>query len=278
MNMSLLQSILFGLVSGFSEFLPISARGQGDILLYLFGISGRDPVMSLIIHVGMLIALYTAMRPQFDQLNREKKLMRRSRNRMDRPAFQLIADIKLVKNAVIPMLFVVVIIRYILRLNFRLPVTCLILLINGIILYLPERMMQGNKNASGMSPLDSYLMGLCGGVSILSGFSGVGLILSTAISRGADRQKAWNWALLLMFPVLAAESILDIIDLISGSGAIAGFGHFFHYLLAGLFTFAAARGGIALMRRLVKSTNTSVFAYYCWGAALFSFLLYLSVI
>ena len=176
------------------------------------------------------------------------------------------------------MLFAIVILRYILRLDFRLPVTCLMLLINGIILYLPERMMQGNKNASGMSPFDSYLLGLCGGLSILSGFSGVGLILSAAISRGADRQKAWNWAILLMFPALAAEGVLDIVDLISGSGAAAGFGHFFHYLLAGVFAFAAARGGIALMKKLIKSRNLSIFAYYCWGAALFSFLLYLSVI
>lgn len=278
MNMNWLQSILFGLVSGLSEFLPISSRAHSDVLLHLFGLGDRDPVMLLIIHVAMLLALFGAMRPQLDQFEREKKLRHRNRKRQDGQVLQALADRRVVNNAIIPMLILMILLRYILRLDIQLPLSSLLLLINGIILYLPERMMQGNKDASGMSQLDSYLLGLAAALCVLSGFSGVGLVLSVALFRGADRQKAWNWTLLLMFPALAAQGVMDIIDWISGVGAIAGISHFFHYLLGGVSTYFAAWAGILLMKRLIRNGNPSVFAYYSWGAALFSFLLYLSVI
>ena len=278
MNMSFLQSVLFGLVSGITEFMPISARAHSDILLYLFGIGSKDPVMSLLTRIAMLIALYSAMRPQFEQINREKKLHHRNRRRSSGPSLQALADIRVVRNAIAPMLMLMFLLRYIFKLNIQLPLASLMLLINGIVLYLPDRMMLGNKDASSMSQFDSYLLGLGAALSVLSGLSGVGLVLSIALFRGADRQKAWNWALLLMFPALAAEGVIDIVDWISGTGMIAGFSSFFQYVTAALTTYIAARCGIFLMRQLVKNNTTSVFAYYSWGAALFSFLLYLSVI
>ena len=276
MNMNWLQSILLGLVPGITEFLPISSRAHSEVFRYLYGISGKDPVLSLVMHIAMLVALFFAMRPEFDQVQREKKLRHRSKARGDSAALQALADQRVVKNAIIPMWLLMLLLRYILRWEVQLPVTSLILLFNGIVLYLPSRMMLGNKNATGMSLLDSYLLGLSGALCILSGFSGVGLILSVALFRGADRQKAWNWASFMMFPALTAEAVIDIVDLISGVGG-SGSG-FFQYVLVAIATFLAAYGGILLMRRLIKANQLSVFAYYSWGAALFSFLLYLSVI
>ena len=49
------------------------------------------------------------------------------------------------------------------------------------------------------------------------------------------------------------------------------------YLVAGLAAFAGAWLGIRLIRALTVHMGLDIFAYYCWGAALLAFILYLSV-
>lgn len=275
--MNWLQSILFGLVSGLSEFIPISAQAHSDIFHYMFGIVEKDPVMSLFINIALLISLLTALRMQFDQLQREQKLQRRNRKNPSLGSLHTLADIRLVKNAAIPMLICMVLLRYILRIQIQLPVTSAILILNGIIIYLSERMVHGNKDAHRMSLLDSYCIGIAGALSLFSGLSAIGLMMSLALARGADRLRAWSWALYLMIPAICASIIMDFVSIFAGNATIPFFSSLIHYILAALAAFAAGRLAIFLMRRLIRQGNNTVFAYYSWGAALFSFLLFLSV-
>ena len=54
MNFSWLESLIYGLISGLAEFLPISAEGHQHIMLYLFGGELRDPVRDFFVHIGLL--------------------------------------------------------------------------------------------------------------------------------------------------------------------------------------------------------------------------------
>ena len=56
-----------------------------------------------------------------------------------------------------------------------------------------------------------------------------------------------------------------------------GFLVFVSYIVSAGLAFAAAMLGIKLMRRLAAGKGYGIFAYYCWGLALFTFILNLVV-
>ena len=58
--MNWLQGIIYGLISGFAEFLPVSSHAHQRITLYLFGVEGRDPVLSFVVRLAGSFADQTA--------------------------------------------------------------------------------------------------------------------------------------------------------------------------------------------------------------------------
>ena len=62
MNINWLESILFGLVSGFAEFLPVSSNAHKTIFLFLFGVDSEHAFLSLFVHIGVLLGLVLSSR------------------------------------------------------------------------------------------------------------------------------------------------------------------------------------------------------------------------
>lgn len=276
MNMNWMQSIIYGLVSGVSEILPISSYAHQSLLLQLFGVDSRDPVMDLVIHLAIFASLFFGCRHLIDQLKKNQRPGNR-KPRTQRDAYAGV-EVKMIKNATIPMVIAMVVLSYIFGRDTTLWATSIFLVINGIILYLPERMLQGNKDARMMSGLNSWLIGLSGALSVIGGFSRTGCVISSSVACGADRQKALNWALLLSMPAMAVLSFLDIFSIISFTGQIHFWSNFLYYLLAGIFAFISSNLMVTMIRSFLSRISLSGFAYYSWGVALFSFLLYLTAV
>ena len=64
--MDLLQSLLYGLLSGVSEFMPISSFGHQAMLRRLFGASYWDPAMDLFVHMALCLAALLVFRGNID--------------------------------------------------------------------------------------------------------------------------------------------------------------------------------------------------------------------
>ena len=60
--MSLLSSILLGLIQGVAEFLPISSSGHLAIAEHLLGMSGMEvpKFFDVLLHLGTLLAVFVA--------------------------------------------------------------------------------------------------------------------------------------------------------------------------------------------------------------------------
>ena len=129
-----------------------------------------------------------------------------------------------------------------------------------------------------MSLLDSYLIGIAGALSAFPGISRIGSSTSVAYARGAVRQNALNWALLLSIPALVALMGMDILNIITNISAVNFWSSFLYYILAAGSTYIGGCFGILLMKFLTVRTGFSGFSYYSWGAALFTFILYLTVV
>lgn len=276
MDMDWLESVLYGLLAGFTEFLPVSAQAHRAILLGIFGAEAEHPVMGLFIHIGIIAALYFSCKLQLRKLYREYRLTKAPRRRRRRfPDLQSMRDISLFKTACIPLIFGFFLYTKASAWGEKLYMIALFLLLNGLILYVPMFLPQGNKDSRSMSRLDGVLIGLGAAASILPGVSRVGAASSAAIARGADMQQAYKWSLLLSFPALLILTCFDCYSIITVGLAGIKFIFILQCLLSACVACLGAYLGITFMKVLATRTGFFNFSYYCWGAALFVFILYL---
>lgn len=272
--MNWLQSILYGLVSGLTEFLPVSSHAHQQLLLSFFGVDALDPVYNFVIHLAVFYALWTGCRRLLDPIRRER-ISRHQRNTARNESARL--DWTLVKNAALPMCIVLVLSGRVRNVNNSFLWISVFLLINGILIYAPQRMIRANRGIHAMSALDSFILGICTGLSGFCGISRIGATISAADMRGVDKQRSLNWALLLSLPALLVLAALDLFGVFFGGGDVQFWANFFTYILAAAGAYAGAYLSIMLIKIVVTNVGIYGFAYYSWGAALFTFILYLTV-
>ena len=272
--MNWFESIIYGLLSGVSEFLPISSQAHQELLRLVFGVEYANPIVDFFVHLGMLLSIYSGCKTMIEHFRREQK--QRSRKGYNQNA-RVSLDKRFIKNSAIPMLIGIAVISYISKSNGNLLLASLLLLVNGIILYIPSRLLQGDKDARSMSAMDSILVGLAGSASALPGISRVGTVISVSRMRGAERKNALNWAFLLSFPALAIFMGIDLLQIITNFGAINVWSSLLIGILAALFSNFGGLLGITLMKFMSVRSGFSGFSYYCWGASLLTFILYLMV-
>ena len=275
MDMNWLEGILYGLLSGIAEFVPVSAQAHKAILRQLLGANGKLPLMELFIHMGVLAALIVCINEQIHRLYREYQLRRNSRRRRRAPDRQSSADISLLKTACVPLILGFVFYAATSRMTEKLYIVAIFLLLNGILLYIPLHVPTGNKDARTMSKLDSLFIGILSMASVLPGISRIGMCCSASVLRGAEPKQAYRWGLFLSIPALAIMCCFDIYDVfVAGFGGM-GMTVFLQCVLSGIMAYIGAFFTIKLVRSLALRVGLFNLSYYCWGAALFAFILYL---
>lgn len=262
--MNWLQSIIYGFVTGITEFIPVSSQAHRAIMLELFGQSISNPVLDILVHIAILVGIYFSLRTGHSSAH-ISGVTRSMAAPMER---------KFIRTATIPMLVAILLFTYLLKANTSLLLVSIFTLANGLILFIPSRLLRGNKDARSMSSLDAILAGLAAGFSAFPGISRVGAFVSYAGARGAQRQRALNWAISLSIPALCIWLLVDIFRLFTAFQPFA-FLDIVFYLLSALSAYAGTYLGIRFVRTIIVRIGFSTFAYYSWGAALFAFILYL---
>lgn len=272
--MNLFQAIIYGFISGLSEFLPISSLAHRRILQHLYG-SGSVPLLDIIVHIAILAALITACFPALSRMHREQQRLASRRHRQNAQAGKSTLELRLLKTAVIPMCIGMLILLFIVGIDLSFPAICILLIVNGLILLLADHIRHGNKDVLLMSRLDSFFIGIAGALSILPGISGIGIRATAAEIAGADRQNAFHWSLLLCIPGLIIMGIASGLQIASSGFESFSFLSAIYYICASISAYIGAYLSIQLMRILIIRSSVNGFAYYSWGAALFTFILYL---
>ena len=276
MNITMIQSILYGLVCGFAEFLPVSSQAHRNILNCLFGVDQEEPLMVMFLHIGALLALTISSMSLLQRLQREMEIKRLARRRSRRQPDELaLLDMSIVKTACTVLLIGFVFYFEAAALHGNLPMVAIFLVVNGLILHVPLYLPKGNKDARTMSRLDAVLLGLGSALAMLPGVSRVGVSTSVGISRGATPQNAYKWALLISIPALVVHIVLDLVGVVSAGLGQLDFSFILQCIMCGCAAYIGAIGAISLMKMIVYRSGIENFSYYCWGAALFTFILYM---
>lgn len=276
MEYNMFGCLFFGLITGFSEFLPVSTLAHQYLYGYLTGFSGNTPYIRFMAYVGCLVAVIFSCRRRLMHIYRELRLASLPKRRRRRlPDMQAVSDFRLSMIGVIPMVLGIIFYNQSVSFFSNLPFVSLMLIISGIVSYLPQYMPAGYQNSKNLTRLDGILLGVCSALSVIPGLSRMGLLLYTGAARRCGKESFLDLAfLIVIFSLLLLVAFHGILLL-----TVAGTGFSMLSLIAGLLTALAAFGGamaaIYLIRYLTFSTDIHGFSFYCWGLAVFCFIYYL---
>ena len=277
MDLNWFQSLLFGLISGLTDILPVSAQAHKAILLKLFGLSSEPLILRFMIHLATFAALYYCSQTQILRITRQLRLARIPKKRRKRPLdTRTLMDFKLLKMMVIPAILAFLAYQKISVLNHSLNWIALFVLINAVIVYLPVLMPSGNKDSRSFSPFEGLLMGIGGATAVLPGISSVGASTTVLMLRGADRTFAVNITLLLQMAISLCMAVMDIVSMATFGLGMISFTAIVYCIFAAAAAFAGVFLGIKIMRILAVNIGFNMFAFYNLGLALFAFILFLT--
>lgn len=276
--MDIFAQLLYGLISGITEILPVSSQAHQALLRKLFGVAQREPLMDLMIHFGILMALITGCRTHISKLMRDQRMSVGVRKRAGVGRnLSGVYELRLVKAAALPLSVGLFSYLTFQQIEQSLLSVSVFLLLNGIMLYISGHMRQGNKEARSMTGLDGVLLGVSGAASAVPGISRIGIISCVAMARGADKRHSLNWALLLSIPALLVFMVIDILGILSvGIGTISA-SSILACIAASIAAFLGGYISILLLQFILVRVDLSGFSYYSWGLAMLSFILYLVV-
>lgn len=277
MDLNWFESILFGFFSGLADILPVSAQAHQMILLKLFGQSSVPAELKLVIHLATLAAVYYSCQTQIIRMMRARNLARIPRRRRKRPLdTRSLMDFSLWKTTLIPIVIGFFFFEKAQSLGGHLVWLAVFLFLNGVILYVPQFLPGSNKDSRTLSRVEGLLMGLGGAASVLPGISSVGASVSIGSICGMDRTYGLNLALLMNLAVTVGLCVFDLLSIVSVGFSGLSLSILLCYILAAAAAFAGVTLAIRILRTLAVNIGFTGFSYYCWGAALFSFILYLA--
>ena len=274
--MSVFASIIYGLISGLAEFLPVSSRGHQALLRYLFGAETRIPLQELLVHIGVLFSVFFACSEVLQKIVREQRMhSSQQRRKMRYINSKSYFDLRLLKTAAVPLFIGLFVYFSTAKFECSLLIVMAFWIVNSVILFVADHMPRGNRDSETMSALDGIGMGIIGILSVLPGISRTGAISFYAIARGVDNKNTINWSLLLGIPALIFAILFDIASFATYGIAVESVGAVFGCVLSGIAAFVGGCFGISLFKLILNHSGLSKFAYYSIGAALFTFAIYL---
>lgn len=278
MELNWLQSILFGLVSGAADIIPVSGQAHRLLLLKFFGVNQLPNLLALLLHLSVAAALYLSSQGQFVRMNRARALARIPKKKRKRPLdTRSMMDWSLIKTMLVPTVIGLLLNSRVRGWSVNMFLIAGMLFVNGLILYIPQFLPTSNRDSRTLTRLEGVLMGLGAGVSVLPGISTVGIMVSIASVCGIERLYGLNMTFIVKLFFLIGLMVYDVLAIITdGLGGLTVM-LLAQYLFTGLLSFGASMFAIRLLRRLAPEHGFHTFGVYCWGLALFTFILNLVV-
>ena len=277
MDWNVLYYCIYGFFAGLSELMPVSASAHAYLTDLMTDLETMHPLLRMMCHGTCLFSVLLFFRSRIRHIIRETRIASQPIHRRRRqPDMTAVLDAKVILIGLIPMAIGILLSAVFYGRFAKLPVLSLILLISGIVLYIPPFLPGANKDSRSLSRKDGLVLGFWSAFGFIPGMSRVGTMIATGLMKGCDKQYISDLTMLMSVPALLGLVIVDLATLMAGNPAItsAMVGHF---AVASVMTFAGAWLAMVIVRYITTKSNFYGFAYYNWGLALFSFLVYLMV-
>ena len=244
----MLDAILWGLVQGLTEFLPISSSGHLVLVPALLGRPGPDLATSAMLHLGTLAAVVAYFRRDLLRIVRLDPTGRRT------GALVLLGTVP----AAVAGLSLEASLEV---LNDRPRIVAAMLAVTGIVLVASTRLRRGDRDVDELGASDALVVGAAQALALVPGVSRSGATIVAGLVRGLSRVEAARWAFLLGIPAIAGAGLFEGLELLRGGGGISA-ATLVGVVVAGVSGYAA----IALLLRVLATRGLLPFGLYCLAA------------
>jgi undecaprenyl-diphosphatase len=263
--MTFFEAIVYGIIQGLSEFLPISSSGHLALLPHVMKIQDPGVVFDLMMHLGTALAVIVYFR---------KDIIKYARNFTPSLANFSIGgeDRWFVRNFIfstfISVIFIVLLIP-IAKMARNPWIIIINLSIFGGLLWFAD--WKNSKNTSllknpmmnGLQWKVAGLIGLSQAFAIFPGVSRSGITLTMALLLGLNRKEAGSYSFLLSLPIIFAGIFKEVPDILKNPDHSS-----FLILITGIFTsFIVGWGTIHFFMKLIGKIQLCYFTFYRWMIA-----------
>ena len=274
--MTLSFSILSGVIQGLAEFLPISSSGHLAIFQNIFGMSDGSAItaFNVLLHVGTLLAVLIvywrdvfSLIPAFFTLCKKlfaKKFGFRYYTESERLLIlMVIATLPLIVVAALGLD------DYLEAINGCLWAIGAILVFNGFVLILSDRIGKQDTSVGALKPLRALCVGLCQMCALLPGLSRSGSTITGGLFMGLKREDAVKFSFLLSIPAILGAAVLELPELFSGEAAVSS-GEWGVYIVGAAVAAIVGVLAMKLLQYISRKANFSSFSFYCFAIGVFA--------
>ncbi len=272
--MTILQSIILGIVQGATEFLPISSSGHLVLTPHLLGwvIPEQDKfVFDVLIQVATLVAVAAYFWHDLYEIATAllRGLWTKQPFKEQRSSLGWMLGLATVPAGVAYLLFADTFEQ-----AFANPLgTSLFLFGTAALLLIAEQVGKRSRGFDSITWLDAVLVGLFQVLAIFPGISRSGATITGGMTRNLDRESAARFSFLISFPIMLAAGLVGLIRFIKLPNTTANLAIF----LPGFIT-AALVGYISIrwLLRFLTQQPLYMFAIYCviFGMINLAFILF----
>jgi undecaprenyl-diphosphatase len=275
--MDILQAVVFGIIQGLTEFLPISSTGHLRIIPALLGWGDPGAAFTAVIQFGTLVAVLLYFRKDITSIVSAvlKGIVTRQffHNRDAQMGWMIAAG-------TVPIVFFGLLLKHQIETTFRsLYVISASLIVLAVVLMIAEavtkrRLARGEKMKSldDLSWKDVMIVGLWQCVALIPGSSRSGTTITGGLFTGMNRETAARFSFLLSLPSVLAAGVLELVKEREHlfSQEIGMVNVVVATLVSGIIGYAS----IAFLLNYLKNHSTYLFIIYriIVGVALFAVL------
>ena len=256
--MSLLQSIVLGIVQGLTEFLPISSSAHLRIVPAFFGWSDPGAEFTAIIQMGTMAAVVIYFRRDlWNVVTTWFRSLTRPRLRSDlnaRMGWYLIIG-------TIPIVIFGFLFRNQIETGARsLYLMGVTLIVFGLLLGAADSLGSKKRPVESVSRKDAIVVGIAQALALIPGVSRSGATITAGLVMGFDREAAARFSFLLSIPAIVLSGLYELVKELGGSGSMdAGFGS---VLVATIVSFIVGYASIAFLLKWLTKHSLYIFVVY----------------
>lgn len=258
--MSLLNSLLLGLVQGLTEFLPVSSSGHLVLASHFLGVQDAGITFEVFLHFGTLLAVFVGFRKELARLLRVFfSLFRFGRSLKlryyEEPDLRLLIYIV---AGTIPAVVIGLAFENAIETAFNSPrFVAGSLIFTGLLLALTALRSHGKKQ---LNLNNTLVMGFAQALAILPGVSRSGSTICFGLFAGINGEQAARFSFLLSIPAVLGATLLKIGEMTAAPVS----GQYLAVMLAGTaVSFLVGWLAIEAMLRILRRGKLYWFAPYC---------------
>lgn len=279
--MELIKAIILGLIQGVAEFLPISSSGHLAIFKHVLDFDTDTGLLfDVLLHLGTLAAVFVAFWKDIFELIKEgfsiigqffkSVYLCAAKRQKWQPVittpyrrFVMLVIVSTIPTGIMGVLLKDVISAA----SATLIVPGILLLLNGVILFISDRLADGKLTAENASYGRAAVVGVAQGVATFPGISRSGTTITACLACGFSREFAVKYSFIMSIPAILGALVLELLDfspeMLSASGLM-------NYLTGTVIAGVVGYVCIKTMLVIVRGKKFKYFAYYCFAMGAFA--------